>query len=230
MTDIAHQFQVVQEQVHERADLIKHRPGDKTTGIHDGMQSLCAAGRQKLQKEAGLGKWFATGEGHAAAGLIIENSIVFDFSNDLLNSHLPPDHLQRFGITDRCALTADLAALPVNPDCVTLARDRFVRANAQAIITQDATGWAEDQLRLVATALGVVAPAAFQWTALEEYRSADAGTVVDGIFTDIENNPAGHVFTYKRRTIPKIESSIYFRKKLDTKNQTFAGRSAMRRI
>jgi hypothetical protein len=93
--------------------------------------------------------------------LLIENSIAFYFVNDLQDGHLAPDHLQGFGVTDRRTLTANLAASPVNPDRVTLARDRFVRANVKAIIAQDAAGWSEDQFRLVGSSLGVVAPAAF---------------------------------------------------------------------
>jgi len=116
VTGVFHQFQIVEEKVHERADLVEDRPGGETAGIHGGLQAAGATGRQEAQQEAGLGERFTAGESHSAAGLFIENSIAFDFGNDLLDCHLPPDHLQRFGITDRRTLTADLAARPVNLD------------------------------------------------------------------------------------------------------------------
>jgi len=45
---------------------------------------------------------------------------------------------------------------------------------------------------LVSAPFGVMAPTAFQRTALEKHRRADAGAVVDGIFADVENCTGDH--------------------------------------
>jgi len=53
-------------------------------------------------------------------------------------------------ITTFCRwLSADLAAHPVNPNGILLARDRFARADCQAVVAQDPAGRVKDYLRVV---------------------------------------------------------------------------------
>jgi len=62
--------------------------------------------------------------------------------------------------------------------------------DAQALPAMDTAIFAFKDLDFGGLSFGVVTPPAGEGTALEENRGADAGTVMDGIFADVEDDAA----------------------------------------
>ena len=50
------------------------------------------AGRQQHFQKVRLGQWLPTGEGHAAAGFIVKQGILFDLPDQIIHADDPPYH------------------------------------------------------------------------------------------------------------------------------------------
>ena len=139
------------------------------------------------------------GKGHTAAGAGIEQGVLFHFLEDLIDGFVfaVDDHpLSGTGVGAVERLTGVAFAAVERQRAVFVDGDGVVLAGLDAAMAADAAALVIGDLRVRGLGFGVTAPFARQGAALQEDDGPDAGTVVNGIFLNIEDG-SGRLSIFK---------------------------------
>jgi hypothetical protein len=141
---------------------------------------------QQGQKKVRLHQRFAAGERNAAARLIVEYNIPFNFGHDLANGRLPPDNLPGAGQTNIHTSAAEHAFLRICYKMVFNKRNRLMWTHLYALTTSDTSALAKAEFDISLPAFRIMTPQALQRTTFEKHCSTDSRAIMYGVPLDIE--------------------------------------------
>ena len=147
-------------------------------------------------EELGLHQRFAAGKGHAAARVVVKNTVPRDFEHHVGDRHATADQLPGLGRAGRRARPASQAVGPIDRrgprgGVAVCRRQRTGRLGIRR--SPSTVGASTRSLGLRFHALGIMAPPTSQRTALQEHGRPDPRPVLDRILLDIEYQTADHV-------------------------------------
>jgi hypothetical protein len=148
-------------------------------GVQSGVKPLPSALPQDRPGETGLEEGLPSRQRHAAAGMLVEGSVLAHVCHDFIHRDLAPKKLPGIRVADADACSTLYTPLAVVD--VLARRAKLVclaRTGPSALATPDAPLGVVDELRLRALSLRVVTPDAAQRASLEEDHGADAGAIV----------------------------------------------------
>ena len=165
--------------------------GHEGAGFQSAVDAALPGFAQQGKGKFGLGQRFASAQGHAAAGTGVKDAVLFHVVQDVLHRAARAVHGERLG--GACAGTELIHAAtgPVDVHAFGRKSQGVFRTDADAGSAGKALVAVVAEFLFHALGFGVAAPPAAQGTALEEDDGADARTVVDGIFLDIEDKAGG---------------------------------------
>jgi len=185
-------LKVPQEQVDEWHDLEQTLRRSVPASLDTGAQTALAGGLQEVAGERGLRQGLSARQRHAPAGVLIEDAVLIHFRDNLMDGHDAARGLEGSRGAGLDAAEARRAQRPAQGVRAVNERVRASGTHLAARAAADAKRGCEEQLRLEALRLRVVAPATVERAALKEHRCPDPGPVVDAETLDVENDALGH--------------------------------------
>ena len=191
-----HVLDVEQHIVEVLGRLTHHIGGDETTGLDAGLHTALTGQAQQVEGKFALQQGLAAGDGHAATGASIKHGIFLRNLEGLghgVGLAVDDDPLGRTGFGTGHVLAAHAFAAVDGHETVLATGQGAVGAGleaAGALVRPQAAALVVGQLRFPVLGFRVAAPAAAQTAALGEDDGTDAGTIMHGIFLDIEDEAA----------------------------------------
>ena len=194
-----HLFDVEQNIVEVRSGFLEGIPRDTAARFNGGLDAAMTGLPEQREGNVGVHEGLAAGKGHAAAGAGIEQGVLLHFLKDLIDGLVfaVDDHAlcgTGVGTVERLA---DVALAAVERErAIFVDGDGVVFTGFDATVAADAAALVVGDLRMRGLGFGVTAPFARQGAALQEDDGPDAGTVVNGIFLNIEDG-SGRLSIFK---------------------------------
>lgn len=184
---------VEEQEVEARGELLEDGRGGAAGRFNRKVDAFLLQERQERAQEVRLHHALAAGDRDAAAALLVEVEVLQADGGDLLGRAPGACGRERpAGTCFRAGEAAVAARLVDVDDTARVELDRVLRARARAGAAVAAIRLVVEDLHAERLGLRVGAPAAAQRAPLEEDGRADAGTVVDAVFLDVEHVAHGH--------------------------------------
>ena len=186
MRDGVHHFQVHQEQVAGVGDAADDVRRCEERRVHGAVEAPAAQFGQQFQRVLGVQERFSTAQGDASAAVRHHAALLFDLGHQFFQGPFAAADFHRQGRAGVGAGAAYAAGPPGGADALRGELQRPLRAGLHAGGAADALGTLVQSLRTGRPAFGIVAPDAAERAPFQEEGGPDAGTVVEGVTLEVE--------------------------------------------